>query len=171
MTENLPPLLDPTKDLIPANELQLAQVREIAVNGVENLQKTANNMQDNAASLGRWILASLLAVNSGGAVGVLANASQVQGPLGESIVAFAVGAVLAIATGLNGLLTSLRLSPVIGDVIERLRLSAIEGVIHSSTRMRARDMIPIARQQLLISSGLALGSIGAFALGVWSAVS
>jgi len=64
-----PQNLDEERDLIPANDLQAAQIREIALNGVDSLQRTASNMQDNSAAMGRWILASLLAMNSGGGCG------------------------------------------------------------------------------------------------------
>ena len=164
------PLFDPTQDLAPSTELELAQIRDMAANAVENLQRTAIKMQDNAAEMGRWILASLLAMNTGGAVAVISASDKVVGPLGAPIVAFAIGAALAIGTGLNGLVTAARLGPVIGDVIDRLRLSVFEGVVHAATHQRALDMMTITRQQVAISSALAAGSLASFFLGVWAAL-
>ncbi|ASJ90263.1 hypothetical protein [Porphyrobacter sp. CACIAM 03H1] len=168
--EKLPALFDPHQDLAPLNELQATQIREIALNGVETLQRTAIKMQEDSSEMGRWILASLLAINTGGVVATVSASEAVVGPVGEPIVAFAIGAVLAIGTGINAMVTAVRMGPVIGDVIERLRLSVFESTIHSATRLRVLDLIPILKQQVAISSSLAAGSIAAFGAGVWSAV-
>lgn len=168
--EKLPPLFDPTQDLAPTTELEQAQIRDLALNTVENLQRTAIKMQDNASETGRWILASLLALNTGGAVAVLSSSNAVVGPLGPPVVSFAIGAVFAIGTGVNALVTAMRMGPVITDVIERLRLSAFEGTIHAATRQRFNDMRPILAQQTLISSALTASSLVAFGVGVALAV-
>tara|TARA_R100000049_G_C1942392_1_gene86740 strand:+ start:130 stop:639 length:510 start_codon:yes stop_codon:yes gene_type:complete len=158
-------------DLVPANDLQAAQIREIALNGVESLQRTAANMQEASAAMGRWILASLLAMNSGGAVAAISASDRVIGPLGPAIVAFAIGAALAVTTGLNGLVTALRAGPVLGSAIELLRLSVYESTIHVSTKNEVRKLVPILRQQLIVSSVLAAGSLGAFFVGIWCSIS
>lgn len=157
---------DPNQDLIPQNPLQEAQIRDLAQNGAENLQFTARQMQENAAAMGRWILASLLTMNTGGAVAVLSVPDKVVGPLGEPLVAFAIGAVLALATGINGLVTSLRAGPIIGDAIEALRLSVFESTIHASTKQKIRSLRPVLKQQIAISSVLAITSLGSFAMGI-----
>lgn len=164
------PLFDPTQDLAPTTPLEQAQIRDLALNAVENLQRTAIKMQDNASETGRWILASLLALNTGGAVAVLSSSKAVVGPLGPSVVAFAIGAIFAIGTGINALVTAMRMGPIITDVIERLRLSTFEGTIHAATRQRFNDMRPIITQQTLISSALTVSSLAAFGVGVALAV-
>jgi len=161
---------DDDTDLAPANDLQAAQIREIALNGVETLQKTAANMQDNAAAMARWILASLLAMNSGGAAAVLSASDQVVGPLGTPLIAFGVGAALAVLTGINGLITGLRAGPIIGNSIELLRLSVFESTIHASTRREIKKLGPILWQQIAFSSLLSAGSLVAFATGIATAV-
>ena len=165
-----PQNLDEERDLIPANDLQAAQIREIALNGVDSLQRTASNMQDNSAAMGRWILASLLAMNSGGAAAVLSASDRVVGSLGPSIVAFGIGATLAVATGINGLVTALRSGPLLGEAIELLRLSVYESTIHSSTRRKLKSLAPILKQQVIISALLAGGSLLAFCAGIFLAV-
>lgn len=164
------PLFDPTQDLVPATPLEQAQIRDLALNAVENLQRTAIKIQDNVSETSRWILASLLALNTGGAVAVLSASKEVVGPLGPSIVAFAIGAVLAIGTGVNALVTATRVGPIISDLIERLRLSTFEGTIHAATRLRFNDMRPVITQQTLISSALTASSLIAFGVGVALAV-
>ena len=157
-------------DLIPANDLQAAQIREIALNGVDSLQRTAANMQDNSAAMGRWILASLLTMNSGGAAAVLSASDKVVGSLGPSIVAFGIGATLALLTGINGLFTALRSGTVIGESIELLRLSVYESTIHASTRRKLKGLASILKQQILVSATLAAGSVSAFCAGIYLAV-
>lgn len=157
-------------DLVPANDLQAAQIREIGLNGVESLQRTAVNMQDNSAAMGRWILASLLAINSGGAAAVLSASDKIVGPLGPSIVAFGIGATLAVVTGINGLVTALRSGPVLGESIELLRLSVYESTIHASTRRKLKSLAPILKQQIIVSATLAAGSLAAFCAGIFLAV-
>ncbi len=161
---------DPEQDLVPFNELQAAQIREIALNGVEVLQNTARQVQINSAAMSQWILASLLAMNSGGAVAILSASDKVVGSIGTPLVSFAVGAGFALATGINALITGIRVGPIIGDTIEALRISVFESKIVASTRMRVRDLMPIVRQQLIISSALAAGSMIGFGTGVASAV-
>lgn len=168
--ERLPPIFDPEQDLKPSTPLEAAQIRDIATNGVETLQRTAIKMQEDSSEMGRWILASLLAMNTGGAIGTVSASDTVIGPIGEPVVAFAIGAVFAIATGINAMVTAVRLGPVIGDVVERLRLSVFESTIHSTTRLRVLDMMPILRQQIAISASLAAGSLVAFGIGIWLAV-
>ncbi|MDA0820344.1 MAG: hypothetical protein O3C52_05530 [Proteobacteria bacterium] len=158
-------------DFIPANELKAAQIRDIALNGVESLQATSSNMQHNAAAMGRWILASLLAMNSGGIAAALSASDKVVGSLGTPIVALGIGAMLAVLTGVNGLITALRAGPAIGNSIELLRLSVFESAIHASTKREIKKLGPIVRQQIIISSILSAGSLAAFATGILSAVS
>jgi hypothetical protein len=165
-----PQNVEEESDLIPANDLQAAQIREIALNGVDSLQRTAANMQDNSAAMGRWILASLLAMNSGGAAAVLSAPDRVVGPLGASLVAFGIGATLAVATGINGLVTALRSGPLIGESIELLRLSVYESRIHASTRRKLNSLAPIIKQQIIASATLAGGSVLAFCTGIFFAV-
>lgn len=162
--------IDDELDLIPANDLQAAQIREIAINGVESLQQTATGMQDNSAAMGRWILASLLAMNSGGAAAVLSASDQVVGPIGPSVISFSIGAVFAVLTGINGLVTGLRAGPIIGNGIELLRLSIFENTILASTKREIRSLGQILRQQMIVSGCLSAASIAAFGLGVFSAV-
>lgn len=162
--------LDDETDLVAENDLQAAQIREIAQNGVESLQQTAPNMQDNSAAMARWILASLLALNSGGAATVLSASDKVEGLLGTPIVAFGFGATLAVLTGINSLITGMPAGPVIGSAIELLRLSVFESTIHASTKRAIKSLGPILRQQIAISSVLSVGSLLAFGIGVASAV-
>lgn len=161
---------DSDQDLVPLNDRQAAQIREIAINGVEALQQTARQLQENSAHMGRWILASLLAMNSGGAVGLLSASDKVVGSIGAPLIAFGVGAALAVATGINGLITGMRVGPILGDSIEKLRLSVFENTIHASTKQKIRSMGPVLTQQLIVSACLAGGSLVAFAAGLYLAV-
>ena len=169
MSEEYDPT-DQSQDLIPQNELQAAQIREIALNGVEVLQQTARQMQSNSATMAQWILASLLAMNSGGAVAVLSASDKVVGQLGTPLIAFSIGAGFAVATGMNGLVTGMRVAPIMTEAIELLRLSIFESRINASTRAKLGEMTPILRQQLKVSCAFAAGSIVAFASGLASAL-
>lgn len=157
-------------DWVPENELDAAQIREIARNGVESLQQTAARMQEESAAMGRWILASLLTMNTAGAAGVLSTADKLPEPVGSSIVAFAIGAALAIATGVNGMITGVRTGPKLGASIEQLRLSIHESTIRASTQREVKSIVPIVRQQLIASSVLAASSLTAFFAGVFLAL-
>lgn len=169
-SDKLPAIFDPTQDLAPQNELQAAQIREIAINGVEILQRTAIKMQEDTSEMGRWILASLLTMNTGAAIATASASEVVVGPIGEPLVAFAFGAALAIGTGINAMVTSIRISPIIGDITERLRLSVFESTIHAATRQRLLDMMPVLKQQIGISAALAASSLLSFGTGIWLAV-
>lgn len=153
-------------DIVPENELQEAQIRAIAQNGFQSLQKTTEAMQNNAAELGRWILASLLAINLGSAIAVISLSEKVTGSIGSSLVAFAVGAALAIATGINGLITTLLVSPHLGEATEMLMIDAMEGTLHAPTREKLAAIRPIIKRQVIVSALIATLSLGAFAVGV-----
>ncbi len=169
-SERPPALYDPKQDLAPQNELQAAQIREIATMGANTLERTAIKMQEDSSEMGRWILASLLTLNTGAAIATASASELAVGPIGEPLVAFAIGAALAIGTGINALVTSVRLAPIIGDITERLRLSVFESTIHAATRLRVLDLLPIMKQQIAISTALAAGSLVSFGTGIWLAV-
>lgn len=100
----------------------------------------------------------------------MSASDRVVGSLGPSIVAFGIGATLAVATGINGLVTALRSGPLLGEAIELLRLSVYESTIHSSTRRKLKSLAPILKQQVIISALLAGGSLLAFCAGIFLAV-
>ena len=161
---------DPNQDMIARNEIEAAQIRTMANGGADSLQESVRNLHQNAATTGHWILGSMLAMNSGGAVAVLSASDKVIGPLGPSLVSFAIGATLALGTGINGLVTGLRVGPILGDAIQRLRLSAFENTIHASTKQRIDEIGRILRQQIGISAAIAAGSLLSFGVGIASAV-
>lgn len=170
MSDKPHPLKDPHQDLVPTNELQAAQIRDLALNAADSLQQSAVKMQDESAAMARWILASLLAMNIAGAVGTLSSSDSVVGQIGEPLVAFAMGAVFAIGTGLNGLVTGMRMGPRIGNVIEELRMGALESKVYSGTRLKVAAFGPVLRQQLFRSTSLVLGSLFSFGTGILLAV-
>jgi hypothetical protein len=137
---------------------------------IASLERTIERTTDTAISMGHWILASLLALNTGAGLAALSVLDKIAKPVGPPIISFSVGAVLAIMIGMNGQLTALRVGRPIGEALELLRLDAITGILSGATRQKLAAIAPIVRQQLIASSLLAAGSILSFAVGIGLAV-
>ena len=79
-------------------------------------QDGQKRLADSAAEMSRWLLASLLAVNSGGLAALLASADRLPVPI-PATAAFLLGILFALGSGVAIQAHSIRASKYVGEAI------------------------------------------------------
>ena len=155
------------EEIVPVDDEDERYIRALACRAADRLSQAGLDMQAETRTTARWLLATLVTLNAGAAIAA-ANSDRLSvEAIRSSVAAFATGCVLALLTGLSGIVSSMFLGGPLGAAAEAFRFDEASGRIRRAsfelvTKFARRSVLLAGFSLLLGLSGIAAFAVGCF---------
>jgi len=155
--------------IIPRDNQELIVLREIMSKAIQNSTLTSEKILENASQISRWILASLVTINGGGAIAVGSASRIPTEAASHAIGAFVIGIILAVLSGLSGASAASKQAAPVANLAAHYIESHIKGQLTVEAQLASEKLIKRAAWFTRLTTTVGLLSLGAFAWGAYTA--
>ena len=151
--------MDAANDEIEKNKKLASFQREVAI-------ATKKIVMDEMSHASRWIMASVLAINSGGLIASISKVSSLEGWATSAFVAFYCGVFLALSMGWTSMSLSQRLLSPNSKLIVFWEMAAIDGDFEAQELEVFRDELLAAGSKTIMLRTIGYWSFVLFTAGL-----
>tara|TARA_R110002033_G_scaffold29694_2_gene66389 strand:- start:231 stop:722 length:492 start_codon:yes stop_codon:yes gene_type:complete len=149
------------------SDLGLQQNKSLALLQREIALTTKKIVMDEMSHAARWIMASVLAINSGGLIASISRNDELGAAMVGAVAAFYVGLSLALMMGWNLIKINQKQLPIHSDFIAVWERAAIDGFIEEDSIKQIADrLLKLASKEMGLPSIYSRLSFLSFTVGL-----